>query len=555
MSTLVISGARVWTDDGAGAIRFEPRTIWIRDGRIVEVLPGVVTPSPGARPDILVFDGTGKFVCPAFVDAHFHLIALANKSLRVDLSSATSADDVISTLASRPRVLSSRHPVSEDTGAPSQRHPRPLEEDAIVGVDFDESDWKDGALPTRAQLNAVSDTRPVYARRVCCHVGVANDALLQYLAPRVDTRFVDRETGRITEDAVFEANRLTRPADEAVAGAMDGAIAHLHALGITAIHDIVDPDTIEVYGAGLRQARRPLRIDGYLHLRASEFDAACARFDAIDPVRVRAVGIKIFSDGSLGARTAALHEPYADADTRGDLLVETRALVAEIASCAEQGIACAIHAIGDRALSTVLDAIEMTRATRARVRIEHAEVIAEPDLERIVRTEVPLVMQPNFVRNWGGEGGLYERRLGRARWERNNPFATLVRAGARVVFSSDSMPAGPLFGLKGPPTTRSSASALAPSTRFVATRRLRVRRGVPPRTPARCTPAHPPTSSSCRGIHSLPTAIEFASRPHLPRDARCFARPPRTRDATRRVVCNLLSKWEFDARPSASLRP
>jgi predicted amidohydrolase YtcJ len=230
---------------------------------------------------------------------------------------------------------------------------------------------------------------------------------------------------------------------------MDGAIAHLHALGITAIHDIVDPDTIEVYGAGLRQARRPLRIDGYLHLRASEFDAACARFDAIDPVRVRAVGIKIFSDGSLGARTAALHEPYADADTRGDLLVETRALVAEIASCAEQGIACAIHAIGDRALSTVLDAIEMTRATRARVRIEHAEVIAEPDLERIVRTEVPLVMQPNFVRNWGGEGGLYERRLGRARWERNNPFATLVRAGARVVFSSDGMPAGPLFGLKG----------------------------------------------------------------------------------------------------------
>jgi predicted amidohydrolase YtcJ len=96
-----------------------------------------------------------------------------------------------------------------------------------------------------------------------------------------------------------------------------------------------------------------------------------------------------------------------------------------------------------------LDAIESVGTSGARVRIEHAEIIAERDIERIVRLGVPLVMQPNFVRNWGGEGGLYERRLGRERWERNNPFATLLRAGARVVLSSDGMPAGPLFGVKG----------------------------------------------------------------------------------------------------------
>ncbi|MCI0452132.1 MAG: amidohydrolase family protein [Candidatus Latescibacteria bacterium] len=446
MSTLVIAGGRVWTDDGAGSIRFEPRTIWVRDGRIVEVLPGVAAPQPGARPDVRVFDATGKFVAPAFVDAHFHLIALANKSLRVDLSAATSAHDVVAALSSRPRVLSSCHPASKDAGAPPRRHPRPLLEDAIVGVDFDESDWRDATLPTRADLNAVSGTQPVYARRVCCHVGVANDVLLKALAARVPARLVDHETGRIIEDAVFEANRLTRPPFDAVAAAVDGAVAHLHSLGITAIHDIVDPDTIDVYAAGLGASRRPLRIDGYLHLPARDYETARACFDAIDPARVRAAGIKIFSDGSMGARTAALHDPYADAETLGDLLVETRALEAEIASCAEQGIECAIHAIGDRALSTVLDAIE---TTRARVRVEHAEVIAERDVERIARMGIPLVMQPNFVRNWGGEGGLYERRLGRARWERNNPFATLLRTGARVVFSSDGMPAGPLFGLKG----------------------------------------------------------------------------------------------------------
>jgi predicted amidohydrolase YtcJ len=426
MSTLVIAGGRVWTEDVGGSVRFELRTIWVRDGRVIEVLPGVAAPGRGARPDVRVVDAANQFVCPSFVDAHFHLIALANKSLRVDLSGASNASDVVKSLA----VASASLP-------------------AIVGVDFDESSWADATLPTRADLNAVSSAQPVYARRVCCHVGVANDVLLDRLAPRVSTRFVDRESGRITEDAVFEANRLTRPAHDAVAAALDGAIAHLHSLGITAIHDIVEPDTIDVYAAGVRASRRPLRIDAYLHGRASEFESARARFDAIGH-GVRAVGIKIFADGSLGARTAALHEPYADADTTGELLVERSSLRTELDQCVRQGIACAVHAIGDRALSTVLDAMgDAGVASGARFRIEHAEVVGDGEWERITRLRVPLVMQPNFVRNWGGEGGMYERRLGRERWLRNNPFATLLRNGAKVIFSSDGMPPGPLYGLKG----------------------------------------------------------------------------------------------------------
>jgi predicted amidohydrolase YtcJ len=70
-------------------------------------------------------------------------------------------------------------------------------------------------------------------------------------------------------------------------------------------------------------------------------------------------------------------------------------------------------------------------------------------MKRCEKLRVPLVMQPNFVRNWGGEDGMYANRLGRERWEKHNPFASLSRTNIPFVFSSDGMPAGPLFGLRG----------------------------------------------------------------------------------------------------------
>jgi len=426
---LVVTGARVWNPSRGGGDPAEPRAVWINGDRIVEVTPVDAAPAPGARADITVLSYPGRFVLPAFVDAHFHLMSLANKSLRRDLSSARDAADVVSLLAAE---------------ASARR-----DDGAVVGVDFDESDWRDGLLPTRASLNAVSRTRPLYARRVCCHVGVANDALLALL--QSPERFVDRASGRIVEEAVFEANRLTRPpaADQVLA--IDGAIAHLHSLGVTAIHDIVDAESLDVYVEGLQTSRRPLRVDAYLHVAARDFDAARSRLRALSGRGVRAMGIKIFADGSLGGRTAALNAPYADGGATGDLLVTPAALRAELEACVRMGAACAVHAIGDRALGAVLDAMDsVTRAAGpARFRIEHAEVIGPPELERCARLRVPLVMQPNFVRNWGGEGGMYAQRLGPERWGRNNPFATLSRHDVPVVFSSDVMPAGPLFGIRG----------------------------------------------------------------------------------------------------------
>jgi len=87
-------------------------------------------------------------------------------------------------------------------------------------------------------------------------------------------------------------------------------------------------------------------------------------------------------------------------------------------------------------------------------------------MERCRALKIPLVMQPNFVRNWGGEDGMYEKRLGHERWLTHNPFASLTRADVPFVFSSDGMPAGPLFGLRGATLHANTGERIGPAEAF-----------------------------------------------------------------------------------------
>jgi predicted amidohydrolase YtcJ len=415
--------ARVWTPAG----RFERRALLVSKNRI-DALVGRGDEAALARGgDVAAIDLLGGFVVPGFVDTHFHLLALALKSLRCDLGGARSPGDVVETLSR----YASAHAESE----------------VVVGVDWDESDWSDSRPPTRAELDRVSETRPVYARRICGHMAAVNSAFLRALeAPR---RFVDEETGLLTEDAVYAANAQSGPPEGVVAGAIEGAIGTLHALGVTGIHDVVTKGRLDAYLAGVLGAPKVLRVDALLVGTTDDLVAMRERVAGVDTDRFRAVGIKLFADGSIGAKTAALHEPYAGESTRGELLLERDELRAALRGCADLGCSCAVHAIGDRAVGFVLDAIDAVGNSDGRFRIEHAEVLGEGEIEAAVRLGVWLSMQPNFARNWGGEGGLYERRLGRDRWLRVNPFRTLESRGASFVFGSDGMPPGPLYGLRG----------------------------------------------------------------------------------------------------------
>jgi predicted amidohydrolase YtcJ len=403
--------------------RFVPGSLVVEGGVITQVIPAGEIPTDEMTSGVELVDLCGRHVVPGFIDSHFHLMALALKRLRCDLGGTSSAGDAVERLV---QWLKSADPA------------RP-----VIGVDWDQSGWDDPSFPTRAMLDAVSEDRPVFARRICGHVGVANGAFLRLLVVPDLEEFIDRDAGLVTEDAVYAANRLCAPPDEAIATAVEAAVGELHQLGVTGIHDIVDAYNVDAYLDGVRASRRPIRIDALFHVAPDEFGQLRERSAGIDEDRFRPVGIKVYSDGSLGGRTAAVSSSYADAQSIGEFLLDEEFLARTLRRCCDLGITCAVHAIGDRALRAV--SLEMMKfpSDTDLFRIEHAEMAGWDEIRLLGQTPVYVSMQPNFV------GGMYESRLGRERGLRCNRFGALRDAGVPYMFGSDGMPPGPLFGIRG----------------------------------------------------------------------------------------------------------
>lgn len=387
---------------------------------------GVEGPAPVAGDGTTVVDMKDAFLFPGFVDTHIHLTSLALKSMRCDLAPARSAGELYDLLRMYART--------ED--GPN-----------VVGVDWDESRWDDRTFPTRKELDAIDERRPVMVRRICGHMGVVNSVLLSKISDHPG--FVDAETGLLREHAIWEAGRFVDPEPECLAGGVENAIRDLHKLGITAIHDIVEPTRLEGYLEGVSSSSAPLRIDILLHVDPDDIGPYREMCEAHDATFLRLAGVKCFLDGSLGGRTAALSAPYRDEDTTGTLLIPANRAEHIARGTIELGLICAMHAIGDRAIDQALDVMKPFSGESPLFRIEHCEMVREDHFPLLEKAPVVLALQPNFVRNWAFRGGLYESRIGRERLHRCNPFRSFAAAGIDVIFGSDGMPPGPLYGLKG----------------------------------------------------------------------------------------------------------
>ncbi len=423
---LILTNAEVHTltdpDRTAGAVA-------VRDGEIVRVdseyevefMEGVET---------TVVDLDGAVVLPGFVDAHTHMEQVGKYAVHADLAGTESKDDAVERLAD---------------GARDDR-------EWILGFGYDESDWADEGYLTREDLDAVSEDRPVAAVRVDMHTASLNSAALDRLSGAMPDDDVvtngERPTGVVVEDAVEAVRDAFAPGPAATRELIAAARDRAHELGVTGVHDMVRDSHAP-------RAYRELDSTGDLNLRV-RINYWSDHLDAVREVglrtnhgseMVRTGGIKSFTDGSIGGRTAKLFEPYADGEGTGKWVVDPDELREFVDEVSDAGMQATIHAIGDAAIEETLSALEGTGdPAEARHRIEHLELATDEQIERIEAAGIVASVQPNFHR-WADDGGLYDQRLGRERRDRSNRLGRLVESDIPVAFGSDVMPFGPLEGV------------------------------------------------------------------------------------------------------------
>ena len=393
--------------------------------------------------DTEVVDCEGRVVLPGFVDAHTHLEHLGQYRVHADLGAADSLSDCVDRLAAD---------AERDAGD---------DHDWVLGFNYDESDWGGEArYPTREDLDAVSTDRPVAAFRVDMHSASLNSVALDRLAdelPGGDVETAGGEpTGVVVEDAVGVVRDAVEPDRETTREYLLAARDHAHRHGVTCVHEMVrDSHAPSLYRELDLADELALRVR--LNYWSDHLDAAIETGlrTGHGSGLVRTGGIKTFTDGSIGSRTAKLFAPYADLEDpderadggRGTWVVEPDELREIVRRADAHGFQVTAHAIGDEAIEETLAAFEATDDPGGmRHRVEHAELSTDEHVERFAASGVVASVQPNFLR-WADDGGLYDRRLGEERRRLADRFGAMLDAGVHLAFGSDCMPMDPLLGV------------------------------------------------------------------------------------------------------------
>ncbi|MFE7567847.1 amidohydrolase [Streptomyces sp. NPDC057539] len=378
-----------------------------------------------------VIDLDGALVTPAFTDAHVHATATGLALTGLDLSGARTLTEALNLVR------------DHRTAHPGDR--------ILLGHGWDSARWPEQRPPSRAELDDAAGGRPLYLTRIDVHSAVVTTALLD-LVPGVTAL-----TG-YHPDAP-----LTAAAHHAVRAAAHGSISvrqrteaqraarsRAASLGIGALHECGGPEISdeEDFTALLRLAEDEPgpRIHGYWAERITD-EKGVRR---VQELGAAGAAGDLFVDGSLGSHTAALHEPYADAAHTGTAQLDAAAVAAHVALCTEAGLQAGFHAIGDAAISTVVEGVRaaaerlgLARIRGARHRVEHAEMLTPATVAAFAELGLTASVQPVFDALWGGADGMYAQRLGADRARTLNPYAALLRAGVPLAFGSDS-PVTPL---------------------------------------------------------------------------------------------------------------
>jgi predicted amidohydrolase YtcJ len=378
-------------------------------------------------------NGRGRTVIPGLIDAHAHVMGLGLGLLTVDLSNTRS-------------LAEAQAKIAEYAAANPERP-------WIVGRGWNQEAWGLGRFPTAAELDAAVADRPVWLERVDGHAGWANTAALTIAG--VTAASADPSGGRIERvpDSRQPSGVFVDTATELVASkvppprATDRDVA-LHAAqellvknGVTAVADM--GTSIEDW-----MTYRRAGDAGRLRVRIIAYAASVPEMTLIGGTgptqwlyddRLRLNGLKLYLDGALGSRGAALKAPYADQPANTGLwLTNGTQLRNNMSRAAMEGYQVAIHAIGDAANAEALDAIDELSADYAgdrRWRIEHAQVVDPADIPRFGKHGVIASMQPVHQTS---DRLMAEARLGLGRLAGAYAWRAIKDAGAPLAFGSDA---------------------------------------------------------------------------------------------------------------------
>lgn len=391
----------------------------------------------GSSKEALQFSGEqidleNKLVLPGFIDSHVHFMIGGLSLTKLDLGDAASKDDF------RSKII--QH-VKENTAG------------WIEGGNWNHLQFDKKVLPTKEWVDDLTGDRPLYLTRVDIHTALVNSAALKIAGITKDTPdpdggeiLRDEQTGEptgILKDTAMNlvSSHIPAPTDSDYNDAMNAAQNEALKNGITSVHDITEEKYYHIYQKFADEGKLRTRLNCIHPINEIEELLENNRLNKTRNKFFRSNALKAFADGSLGSNTAWFFEPYADdPNTKGlPTAYMTNGNFKKWALLADKSnVQLAVHAIGDRSVSEVLDVFEEIVTANPerdrRFRIEHVQHIKEKDIERMKKLNVIASMQPSQLYD---DGVWAEEKVGKERLKGTHAVKTLLDSGIKVCLGSD----------------------------------------------------------------------------------------------------------------------
>ncbi|OGU56679.1 MAG: amidohydrolase [Ignavibacteria bacterium RBG_13_36_8] len=390
-----------------------------------------------------VFDLQKKLMLPGFIDSHLHFMEGGFSLMNIDLSNICSKKEFQGAVKT---YINTKRPKW------------------VVGGNWDHQKFDEKNLPNKEWIDSITGNIPVFVTRCDLHMGLANSKALELAGinkntPNPEGGVIEKDritlelTGILKDNAmqkVFEI--IPVPSEAECFEALVLAMREANKNGITSVHDVVYPKDYTVYQEYMKRNKLSCRINLIRPINDLENFTKLKIQHSFGSEYLRMGTLKAFADGSLGSGTAWLFEPYVDdIENYGlpmDIITDgrLRKWAVEADHCKLQLM---IHAIGDRAISEILDiyeeVIDKNPAWDRRLRLEHVQHIRKEDIYRMKKLDVIASVQPYHLCI---DGTWCEKKIGKERLSGTYAFKSLIDTGIKVSFGSD-WSAGDLNPMKG----------------------------------------------------------------------------------------------------------